>query len=168
MVPAVHADDGSDQLILNNIHHVNQKEIKVSKLALSKTKSPQVKQFAQMLKDDHSKNDEQLQALAKSDRIKLKDFSPTPEDKAKMDKMKKMSGTEFDKAFLAAMKKGHEKALNMLESSKAETQNPEIAAFIDKTIPTVRHHEETVVSMIQASNRQAAGKANAGKSQGNR
>ena len=166
MISAAYAQEASTITILNNIHHVNQKEIKVAKLALSKTKSPQVKDVAKMLQADHTKNDQELQALAKSERVKLKDFTPTAEDKAHTEKLKSMSGAQFDKAYLAAMKKGHEKALNMLESSRAETSDPQVSAFIDRTIPTVQHHEKTVAQLSRSLETQAAGKAMAGKPQG--
>src|SRR5262249_14262941 len=76
-------------------------EVELGRLAATKAQNPDVKKFGQKMVDDHSKANSELKTLAAT-----KNFSPptevNSEQKALMDKLSKLSGTDFDRAYVDA------------------------------------------------------------------
>jgi putative membrane protein len=74
-------------------------EVEMSQLALQKQTSPHVKQFAQQMVTDHTKANEELTQLAKSERMDL----PSQVDakhKSAMERLQGMNGAAFDSAYM--------------------------------------------------------------------
>jgi len=115
-------------------------EVELAKVALKKSKNDEVKQFAQKMSQDHSQANEQLTSIAKSKGISV----PTKLD-AKHEAMVKMlsakSGAAFDKAYADHMAKDHSKAVALFESA-SKSSDPELAAFAQKTLPTLQEHKQ--------------------------
>jgi putative membrane protein len=90
-------------------------EVELGRMALDKAVNPDVKKFAQMMVDDHTKANEELTTLASQDNI------PVPsglDDKHNdlRDKLSKKSGPDFDRDYIDAMVDGHKDVLDKLES----------------------------------------------------
>ncbi len=83
-------------------------EVQLGQLAEQKASSPEVKQFAERMVNDHTKNDDQLKQVAQKEEETLPDkLSPTAEaTKARLDKL---SGEEFDHAYMLDMVQLHAK-----------------------------------------------------------
>lgn len=140
-------------------------EIELGKMAVTKASNPEVKQFAQMLVDDHTKAGAELKQIAS--RYTIDTTQPNNDDKHKdvMDRLSKLRAPQFDKEYMKAMVDDHGNAVDSLESrvdstaslkdkvtdpSKADKQVvPEktdnvVAASVNdwaaKTLPVVRHH----------------------------
>jgi putative membrane protein len=60
-----------DAILLSFIHHANQREIELAKLAKEKSNSPQVKAFADRLLADHQAADDRLATFAKGRGVDL-------------------------------------------------------------------------------------------------
>jgi putative membrane protein len=94
-----------------------------------------------MMVTDHGKANEELKALASSKGVEL----PADLDakhKSVHAKLAKLSGAEFDKEYVAEMLKGHKKAVSDFEKASKSAKDPELKAFAEKTLPTLRHHLE--------------------------
>lgn len=143
----------------NEIHHINLKEVELAKLALDRASSPQVKEFAQMIRSDHERSDRELTSLAKSQKVSLNSFSSSTWEKAAMDDLKKMKGAQFDEAFVMMMKDGHQTATLHLEKLKEKVKDPQLGAFIEKTLPVMKDHSTKVaaIKLGPSSDEQAAG-----------
>jgi putative membrane protein len=102
------------------VHHVNQMEIDMGKVAQRKGSTQAVKDYGKMLVKDHQSADKDLMALAKKDHAKIPMFKPTDEadqkemkdDKQMAAQVKTLTGEAFDKAVLDMMDQGHEKVLS--------------------------------------------------------
>jgi putative membrane protein len=119
-------------------------EVELGKLALTKTTNPQIKEFANMMVNDHGKANAELMELAKVKNITL----PTmvdDEHKKKMEDLQKKSGVEFDKAYTDAMVDGHESTLKLMKDEATDGKDGELKAFAGKTAPVVQTH----LTMIQ-------------------
>lgn len=127
--------------VLNRLHHINEKEIAVSKLAKKKSSSDEVKGFADHMIQDHQAVDRKLQDLAKSEKIKLQRFQPAEYEKATMEELNKLKGSQFDQAFVDMMKSGHEEALNVLEMYSRNVKDPQIQKLLQEVIPSIKKHE---------------------------
>jgi putative membrane protein len=115
-------------------------EVQVSKLAADKATDPAVKQFASMLVTDHSNANDQLKAFASAHNVTLP--STLPKDKqAQIDKLQKASGKDFDKQYAQTVGiKDHKEDIAKFEKASQAAKNPELKAWVDKTLPTLKEH----------------------------
>jgi predicted outer membrane protein len=97
-------------------------EIELAKVAKDHAANSDVKQFAQMMIDDHTKAGDQLKQIATSNAIPV----DTPiDDKHKnlMDKLSKLNGADFDKEYMSAMIDDHQDAVSDLRSRVNENRS---------------------------------------------
>jgi len=122
-------------------------EIELSKVAASKTKNPEIKQFAQQMIADHTRASNELKTLAGKKTVTL----PTEMDamhKDMADKMSKMAGADFDKEYVNAMVADHEKTVNLFKTQSESGTDADAKAFAAKTLPTLQSHL-TMIKGIQ-------------------
>jgi len=82
-------------------------EVELGKVAAEKASSPEVKQFAQKMVDDHTKANEQLKQIASKSNIPIADTLDS-KHQSRIDKLSKLSGPDFDKAYVKDQVKDHE------------------------------------------------------------
>jgi putative membrane protein len=116
-------------------------EVAIGKLAAAKGSSQGVKDFGNMLTNDHGAHKQQLAALAQQAGMAVPD-EPSDEAKANLDKLSGLSGSAFDKAFIDAMVEDHQKDIAKYEA-QAKSGDPQTAALANQTLPTLRKHLDT-------------------------
>src|SRR4051812_35223524 len=129
----------ASQGFVNAAAHINMAEIQIGKLALEKSSSPEIKNFAQHLVTDHSQNLKQLEQLAANAKLTL----PTKLDRkhqAMFENLQAINGAQFDKQFSADMVKGHEAAIRLFDSVAKSNMDPTLKSFASSTLPTLRDH----------------------------
>jgi len=123
-------------------------EVEMGKLAATKAASPDVKKFAQMMVDDHTKANNDLKALATKKGMTL----PTDLDsshKSTMDDLREQAGADFDKAYVEEMVDDHEEDVSKFEDEAKNATDPDVRAFAQKTLPVLQKHLDAIKS-IQA------------------
>jgi putative membrane protein len=129
----------SDRLIA--IAQANLAEISTGKLAVEKSSNNDVKQFAQMMIDDHSKGLAETQKVAAAKNVTL----PTEPDEAHKQiaaELKQLSGSAFDKAYTSkAGVQDHVKVHAALKNDIANAKDADVKALASKLEPIVAHHE---------------------------
>jgi putative membrane protein len=129
----------SDQTFVMDVAKGGTAEVELGKLAQDKAASPEVKNFAKRMVDDHTKANDELQTLAKNKNISL----PTDldaKDKALRDRLSKLSGAAFDRAYMNAMVSDHRKVVAEFKRESTAGKDPEVKAFASKTLPTIEEH----------------------------
>lgn len=129
------------ELALNQLHHINQKEMRMSQMALDKTENAQVKAMATKILADHQKIESRVKAVAESENIPLHSYQTATHEAAFVDRWEKMEGKDFDQAFLASMKTGHDMAIGDLKIVERSAHDPEVAALIRGAMPSIRQHD---------------------------
>ena len=140
-------------------------EVELAKVARDHAASADVKQFAQMMIDDHTQAGDQLKQIATSNSIAV-DTKIDDKHQDLMDKLSKLNGADFDKEYMSAMVDDHQDAVSDLRSRVDENrsatdrltgQNPENPAAVKpeqsdnrvtmsinqwaaNTLPTVEQH----------------------------
>ncbi len=123
---------------LQKIHGANQGEIQLAKIGEQQATSPDVKQFAQKMDQDHSKMDQKLQQQAQSIGAQLegKAYQDTMKDANKaMTKLRDKTGQDFDKAFMSQMVKDHENVLKLVKKTAKDAQKKNqttLASFLQQ------------------------------------
>lgn len=115
-------------------------EIEAAKLALEKSKSTDVREFATQMQADHSKVNQELTALAKKQDIEV------PNEASMIDKAKKllleMRDESFDKAYANNQVAAHEQTIELFKKEAESSENPELKAFAAEKLPALQHHLE--------------------------
>lgn len=122
--PAEQARTNDTQQFIKKAAVANMAEIQLGQLAGTKAESPDVKQFAQMMVDQHTKALEELRQVATASNVAL----PTELDKKHQklhDKLSKLSGHEFDREYMDAMVDGHKDVAKMLEKQSKRSASSE-------------------------------------------
>jgi putative membrane protein len=118
-------------------------EVALGKLALTKTSSAKIKDFAQMMITDHGKANDELMGIAKTKNITLPATVDADHQK-KLDDLSKLSGADFDKAYVDAMVDGHKKTLDLMNDEAKNGKDADFKAFAAKTAPVVQKHLDAI------------------------
>ena len=114
-------------------------EVELGRLAQDQGASAQVKSFGKRMVDDHSRANDDLQALARNKNIALP-TSISAQDRALKNRLSKMSGPAFDRAYMNAMVSDHRKDVAEFQRESASARDEDVKAFAAKTLPTLRDH----------------------------
>lgn len=114
-------------------------ETQLASIAEQKGTYLDVKSFAAMLYRDHSGVNQTVKDLAATKNIALP-ASITEEKQKEIDNLNKKTGKEIDKEFISMMIKSHKSSIESFEKAVTEVKDPEVRAFADKTLPTLRAH----------------------------
>ena len=120
-------------------------EVEASRLALQKAKAPEVKKFAQMMVDDHTKTTNELKSLLETQAIPV--TLPTALDgrrQGMITELQQASPTEFDTSYLDQQTRAHGEALDLHKSYADNGDNARLKAFAAKTAPIVQKHLDQV------------------------
>ncbi len=118
-------------------------EVEFGRLAVTKAADAEVKKFAQMMVDDHSKANEELKPLAAKKGVKIP-VAMNDAHRATMEDLRGKVGADFDRAYVEAMVDDHEKDVSMFEDMSNDAADPDVKAFAAKTLPVLRKHLEAI------------------------
>ena len=144
------ADDANDEKFDDNdmekdadwvadVVEANYGEIKFATLANQRSSNAEVKRIANMLVTHHTQTLNELKTLAQNKSITV----PVEEDdeaRRKTERFTDEAGKDFDKKWCKEMIDRHEESINKFEKRLDKTEDAELKAFINKTLPTLRTH----------------------------
>jgi len=113
-------------------------------LAMEKATIPTVKEFADMLSQEHKNLHEAVKALAVQKNITI---PPSSNDEKTMSRLTERKGSAFDKAYINEVIDEHKSAISKFEDAVKYAQDPDIKAFADKTLPNLQKHLDSAKSI---------------------
>ena len=116
-------------------------EVQLGTLAATNASSPEVKKFAQMMVDDHTKAYDELKALASQKGISLP-ASLSDKHQKKYDDLAEEKGAEFDKEYMKFMVEDHEDDVDAFEKEANDGNDADIKNWASGKVATLRHHLE--------------------------
>jgi putative membrane protein len=114
-------------------------EVMLGQIASSKGTSPDVKNFGNRMVSDHGKANDELKQLAQNKGMALP-ADVDDESKKMSDKLSTLSGKDFDKAYINGMVDDHEKDVKEFEKASTDAKDPDLKAWVTKTLPTLQDH----------------------------
>lgn len=138
-------DNSKDKDFVEKAAQGGMAEVKLSKLAMDRAQSMDVKHFARKMVEDHSKANTELKQIAEKKDLTV----PTKLDDKHQDaydKLAKMRGADFDKEYMKVMNDDHDDTIKLLKNEMENGQDPELKSFASKTLPVVQKHD----SMLQS------------------
>lgn len=119
-------------------------EVEMGRLAATKAASPGVKQFGEMMVNDHGKANAELQLRA---RQATGAASMTPEHQRTHDRLAGLSGNRFDRRYITIQVREHEKAIQLFERQASSGQDPQLRQFAADKLPTLKQHLQMAQSL---------------------
>lgn len=116
-------------------------EVEASRMALERGESPKVKEFAQRMVDDHTKANEELQALAASKGVTLP-AQPSLTQRTQGKMLSATNPSSFDRRYAEMALADHRKTVTLFRKTARSAKDPDVMAFAAKTLPTLEHHLE--------------------------
>jgi len=132
----VKADEMSSQDFANKAASSDMFEIQSSELALQKSQNADVKEFAEMMVQDHRRATEGLKAAAEQDGVTV----PADLDAKHAEQLQTLedaSAEEFDSVYVNAQVAGHEEALVLMTD------------YADAGVGSLKSHAESAKPIIQ-------------------
>jgi putative membrane protein len=132
--------ESADAALLKDIAQANIAEVESGKLAVEKSSNAEIKKFAQMMVDDHSKGLADVKTLASAKGTELPD-GPDVKHKAVMVELKALKGDTFDSRYVKQAGVGdHEATEKLLKKTQAEAKDADLKALAGKMLPIVQGH----------------------------
>ena len=123
-------------------------EVELTMMAEQKATSPDVKSLASRLHTDHMKANDELKKIATQKGWDLP-TTPTAEQKAKKEKLEKLSGAEFDKEFVNTMVANHRANIPNFQREADKGADPDVKNFASMVLPTLKEHLDMSVKVQQ-------------------
>lgn len=130
----------TDQQFVNLAAQTDMVEANLGQFAQTASDNQQVKDYAQMLVTDHTKDYQQLSDTAKQAGLNVPNAIDAEHNKKMIDPFQKLKGAAFDRKYIAEMVAGHTKALAIYKKEAADAQDPQIKSYAEQAIPVLEKH----------------------------
>jgi putative membrane protein len=128
----------------------NNAEIEISKLADNRSKSAQVKEFANTLVKDHKAAFEKTGELLKAHKLGVV-TGLEKDTKDEISRLSKLEGAAFDQAFLQHMIQEHRKAISIVENQVKNGREADIRNHAKDMLPELQRHLNKAEELAKSS-----------------
>jgi len=125
-------------------------EVALSQLAAEHSSRDDVKKFAQMMIDDHTKLNAMLTDLAARKGVAISD-AVMKGQKDHVDGLAAKNGADFDKAYIKLMVKTHQETLALFQKEAEKGKDPDVMSFASQNTPTISEHLEHAKMLASAA-----------------
>jgi putative membrane protein len=115
-------------------------EIESSRLALSMSRNPEIRSFAQMLISDHTRLTQQVAAAARADGLSPPPPRLLPHHAAALQRLQAAGMAGFDTAFKNEQITAHQEALNLHGSYAQGGDRPALRSAASQAVPAIEAH----------------------------
>jgi len=124
-------------------------EVQTSQLALQRSQNDSVKAFAQKMIDDHTKANNDLQALLPSTTVDPKSINQAldPPHQKMLDKLTAASDKDFDGLYIHLQKKAHHEAIDLFSDYAKSGDDATLKTFAAQTLPELQNHKKEIADM---------------------
>jgi putative membrane protein len=138
-------------------------EIAAAKLALMRTKSPDIKKLANMMIHDHTESSDKLKGLITSG--KVQGTLPTELDQRRMgllDNLRGATDADFDNRYLEQQSDAHTEMKLLMDGYQSAGQDDALKMFAAEVAPVVQMHLDMVNQLKDAHKGETGSNAAAG------
>ncbi|MFB9861733.1 DUF4142 domain-containing protein [Rufibacter immobilis] len=136
----------TDAMFMMTAASSNMLEIQAGKLAAQKATNADVKKFAQMMVDHHTKANQEMMTLASQMKVTLPK-TLMPPHQAMMDKLNSKTGKDFDEEYMDAMETAHDMDIAMFQMKSNNAETPAVKAMATKTLPMLQSHKKMATAL---------------------
>jgi putative membrane protein len=125
-------------------------EIESSRMALSMSRNPAVRNFAQMLIDHHTRLTNETAAAARADGLVPPPPRLLPQHQAALQRLQSAGMNGFESAFKAEQITAHQEALNLHSSYARDGDRPALRNSASRAVPIVQSHLDQAQNLPDA------------------
>ena len=121
-------------------------EVESSRLAVSRSRHENVRDFANMMIADHGMVNRELDTLLAQTDISMPrtlDFA----HQRQLDDLRTLQGEEFDRRFYELQVAAHDEAIDVFDRASRECDDQSLRSFAAKTLPSLRKHRAELADM---------------------
>jgi putative membrane protein len=116
-------------------------EVAFGQLSVQRAGSPQVRQLAQRIVDDHIKADNELMDLARTESFEAPE-ELDPEHRAMKARLSGLTGAAFDHEYLETISKDYVRYVALLREYAQHGTNTALTAWAARTVVMLRRHQQ--------------------------
>lgn len=131
----------------------NNAEIQTSQLALERSQSDTVRQYAQRMIDEHTAANEQLQPLAEQRGVELP-TTPSSFDTAVLEQLAQVPDEQFDQAYMDTQVNAHLRSLGIYRTGARQVTDTALQNYASTLLPSIRDHLEIADAMVRGNSAQ--------------
>lgn len=130
----------TDQKFVDKAVASGRAEIELSQLAIQKSPTPRIKEFAQKMVDEHTKSSMDLKTLAQSKGLVIPLEMDSEHTKA-LKKLQTMEGANFDAYYIDRMIEDHEKNVSLFAAASSDKKlDSQLQTFAERLLPELKEH----------------------------
>ncbi|AJK45782.1 DUF4142 domain-containing protein [Burkholderia plantarii] len=138
---------GIDPEFVDKASLAGKREVQASQLAIERSASPAVREFAKMMLDDHGRANEQLRVIAAKQGVPAQAAKIVDPD---VEALRGKQGHDFDLAYVAvAGPAAHRQAIRLFEAEARGGHSTELRAFAQQGLPMLRKHLAAAQKLAQ-------------------
>lgn len=130
---------GTDQKFVDFAAQTDMLEAHLAQMAQDQANAQGVKDYAQMLNSDHTKDYTQLTDAATKAGLTVPKGLDAMHDR-KIAPFEKLKGAAFDHHYIMDMVSGHQQAIAEYKREADKGQNPDIKAYANAALPVLQKH----------------------------
>lgn len=145
-----------DRKFIEETAATGQMQVQAAQMAATRGSDKGVKDYAGTLAEQQGSANTELTQLAASLGIELPASLPRGM-RNELEKLGKRSGAEFDREFVREVGiKQHEQEIKRFEKASKDAKEPQLRAWVDKTLPMLQQHLSAAQKLPQAGSEAAA------------
>jgi len=115
-------------------------EIQSSELALEKSQNAEIREFAQMMIDHHTKTTEQVTAAARAAGMTPSAPQLNSMQRDMMTQLQSASGADFDRMYIDQQRQAHQMALALHQTFAEQGDTPQLQEVARTAVPIIEQH----------------------------
>lgn len=124
----------------------NNAEIQMSRLALERANDENVRQYAQMMIEQHTMANQNLQPIAAEQGIDLP-TTASSFDTAVLETLSQVPDEQFDQAYMNAQVNAHLKSAGVFRTGAQQVEDADLRSYAARILPAVQQHLEMASQM---------------------
>lgn len=140
----------TDQQFVDFAAQTDMVEANLGQLSQTLASSQPIKDYAQMLVADHTKDFNQLDDIAHQANLNRPNAIDAEHNKMMIDPFQNLKGAAFDRRYIQEMVTGHTKAIAVYTKESVDAQNPALKSYAEQALPLLQKHLEEAKALTKS------------------
>jgi len=136
-----------DEQFVRYAYQGNNAEIITSQIALERSQSEAVRQYAERMINEHTQANQLLTEYASQRNIPFPEDTVDPLSQAIADQLNQLSDAEFDQAYMGAQTNSHLRSIALYRTQLAQGEDEGLRNYAAQLLPAIQNHYQMASQM---------------------
>jgi putative membrane protein len=136
---SAHSLSRADRTFIDQVSVGNLAEIHTGRLAMLRSKNPQILNIAGKMIEDHTKAQDELQSLARRFGVALPTTLDAPHQQM-YQRLARLSGGLFEESYLRSQAADHFTMISLFQKQMTQRTNPHVQGYAARYLPKIQNH----------------------------